>query len=273
MTIANDAATNRAILTASLAHQALDATINHAQGTVPLTALQQQKIVDFELDLATAQIKDNDTGSLTAHGALGGPENIFDLPFYIGINDNVADPHGPFNAVSMHVFDAWTSVNDDDRASVARGQALFNAKPIVISGVKGLNNNPYFGSPVSFTGTCTTCHNTPNVGNHSLAIALDIGLTDGSRRTPDMPLYTLRNKATFETVTTTDPGLALSTGKWNDIGRFKGPVLRGLAARAPYFHNGFAKRLEDVVDFYQQRFGVVFTHREKTDLVAFLRSL
>ena len=31
---------------------------------------------------------------------------------------------------------------------------------------------------------------------------------------------------------------------------FKGPVLRAVAARAPYFHNGLAATLEDAVDFY-----------------------
>ena len=40
------------------------------------------------------------------------------------------------------------------------------------------------------------------------------------------------------------------TGKWADIGRFKGPILRALAARAPYFHNGSAATLEEVVEFY-----------------------
>ena len=44
------------------------------------------------------------------------------------------------------------------------------------------------------------------------------------------------------------------TGKWADIGKFKGPVLRALAARAPYFHNGSAVTLEDVVEFYDKRF-------------------
>ena len=92
-------------------------------------------------------------------------------------------------------------------------------------------------------GTCTTCHDTPNSGNHSVAAPLDIGIADASRRTVDMPLYTLRNKTTGATIQTTDPGRALITGKWKDIGRFKGPVLRGLAARAPYFHNGSAKDL------------------------------
>jgi cytochrome c peroxidase len=74
-------------------------------------------------------------------------------------------------------------------------------------------------------------------------------------------------------VQTTDPGRALITGKWKDIGRFKGPVLRALAARPPYFHNGMAADLEAVVDFYNTRFDIGFTEREKRDLVAFLRTL
>jgi len=75
------------------------------------------------------------------------------------------------------------------------------------------------------------------------------------------------------TYTVTDLGRATITGKCADIGKFKGPILRGLAARAPYFHNGSAARLEDVVEFYDQRFGVNFTDQEKTDLVNFLKTL
>ena len=102
---------------------------------------------------------------------------------------------------------------------------------------------------------------------------LNIGVADASRRTPDMPLYTLRNKATNETVQTTDPGRALLTGKWKDIGRFKGPTLRSLASRPPYFHDGSAKNLKAVVDFYNERFAIGLTDREKADLAAFLASL
>jgi len=36
---------------------------------------------------------------------------------------------------------------------------------------------------------------------------------------------------------------------------------------------GSAATLLDVVDFYDQRFGIGFTDREKCDLVAFLRTL
>src|SRR4051812_3228255 len=112
-----------------------------------------------------------------------------------------------------------------------------------------------------------------NVGNHSVNAPLNLGLTEPERRTPDMPLYTLRNLLTGQSKQTTDPGRAMITGKWKDIGRFKGPVLRGLASRAPYFHNGFGATLLDVVNFYDTRFGMALTAGEKADLVAFLQAL
>ena len=119
-------------------------------------------------------------------------------------------------------------------------------------GVAGLNNQTFSNGvtvPDPFTGTCTTCHDSPNAGDHSVKAPLNIGLTDASRRTSDLPLYTLRRISTGETVQTTDPGRAMVTGKWADVGQFKGPVLRALAARAPYFHNGSAATLEEVVRF------------------------
>ena len=88
-----------------------------------------------------------------------------------------------------------------------------------------------------------------------------------------MPLYTLRNNGTGQTVQTTDPGRAMITGKWADIGKFKGPILRGVAARPPYFHNGSAATLADVVDFYDTRFNIHMTGQQKRDMVAFLSAL
>ena len=190
----------------------------------------------------------------------------------------------PFTPTAMTMYDAWGSAAPDvsighaqlrdrvasARKAVTRGQALFNSKPIQIRDVKGLNDA--LGVP-TIAGTCTTCHNSPNIGNHSVPLPLDIGLADASRRTPDMPLYTLRHKTTGETIQTTDPGRALISGKWSDIGRFKGPILRALATRAPYFHNGSAKDLREAVDFYDTRFGMGLSVDEKNDLVAFLRTL
>jgi cytochrome c peroxidase len=265
-----------------LTDQSNSATVGHAKAAQPLTQAQREAIVQFEMGLFTAQVFDSRALFLGAHGAGGGPRHLTTQSPYFGINDVVAGDYktkAPFNPVVFTLYDAWmnpTTARDDDgsaiqaRLSVARGQALFNTRLINITGVKGLNDD--LSVPV-LQGSCTTCHDSPNAGNHSIPAPLDIGLTDASRRTPDMPLYQLRNKTTGEVIATTDPGRALITGKWKDIGRFKGPILRGLATRAPYFHNGFAADLDAVVDFYNQRFNIGLNAQERADLVAFLRTL
>ncbi len=269
-----------------LAHQSNTATTVHAQASLSLTPAEEQAIVSFETGLYTAQARDDGAGSLHADGAYGGPRYLSQQPFFIGINDPVGlNPTGAaFDPNAFALFGAWANGRkgqDHDaaagaRASIARGEVLFNSKPIVITGVAGLNNFTFANGvtvPDPFTGNCTTCHDAPNVGDHSVKAPLNIGLTDVSRRTPDLPLYTLRRLSTGETKTTTDPGRAMATGKWADIGKFKGPILRGLAARAPYFHNGSAASIEDAIDFYVTRFNLDLTAQEKADLAAFLRAL
>jgi cytochrome c peroxidase len=213
-------------------------------------------------------------GVLNARAGAGGPMILSRQPFHIGIND-VLSPG--FNPRAFTLFDAWHDLPGsgrdrytEAREAVARGQAIFNTRAFTIANVRGLNDA--LGVP-ALSGTCTTCHDTPNVGNHSTSLPLDLGLTTPAMRTPDMPLYTFRHKTTGEVVKTTDPGRALITGKWQHMSLFKGPILRGLAARAPYFHNGFATTLADVVEFYDRRFDIGLGPREKADLVAFLRAL
>ena len=260
-----------------LSDQANDATLGHAQGTQPLTTAQRNSIVAFELGLFTAQTFDADAKNLSAAQADGGAASLSTKPFSFGINDVVSGDYvsgAPFTPVVFHTYDAWTNRpgggTEAARRAVARGQALFNTKPIAIKNVKGINDD--LGLPV-LNGTCTTCHDTPEAGDHSIPMPLDIGLTDASRRTPDMPLYTLRRISTSETIQTTDPGRALITGKWKDIARFKGPILRALAGRAPYFHNGSAADLASAVAFYDTRFAIGFAAQERSDLVAFLQTL
>jgi hypothetical protein len=182
-------------------------------------------------------------------------------------------PRVPFVSVRDPRPDPATAAaarSADARRAIARGQEIFNTRPIPIAGVNGLND--VLRVPV-LQGTCTTCHDTPNAGNHSTSLPLDLGLTTEARRTPDLPLYTFRNRTTAEIVRTTDPGRALVTGKWKDMSLFKGPILRALAARPPYFHNGSAATLEDVIDFYNLRFGLMLTTQDRSDLAAFLRAL
>ena len=49
--------------------------------------------------------------------------------------------------------------------------------------------------------------------------------------------------------------------------------LRGLAARAPYFHDGQAKTVKDVIQYHDARFNIGLSHKETKDLEAFLNAL
>ncbi len=263
--------------------QVVTAVTGHAQGAPPAPA-QVHAIVDFELGLFAAQAVDRAAGSLADGGARSGPAALVDEPFCLGINDPLdmrpAMPgacgasSGGLNPFVFRLFRQWMTSGSAERQAIARGEAIFNTRRFVIDDVPGLNGG--LGDPVHRpldNGTCSVCHDTPNAGNHSVPMAHNLGAADAARRRPDLPLYTLRRRATGEILRTTDPGRAMVTGRWDDIGKFKGPVLRALAARPPYFHDGSAATLMDVIAFYDARFQARFTAREKADLLAFLRAL
>jgi cytochrome c peroxidase len=310
-------------LQADLTHQAQSAITIHFQADRTPTTEQLTDIVDFELGLSTAQTWDRSAGMLDLGGAAGGPQNLANQIYHPGINDVLgADPTGaPFNSSGMSMFAAWSSADYssdvesgggpavalDDRSpagpferaaarrDIAAGETLFNTFPITISGVRGLNDNAALGKPASFTGNCTTCHDTPNVGDHSLPLPLDIGLGHSVQPgfendpniaaglaeldEPNLPVFLVSGcPSPFGagqpvSFYTTDPGKGLITGLCSDLNRVKGPILRGLAARAPYFHNGAAASLLQAVNFYNQRFSMNLTDEQKRQLVAFLNSL
>jgi cytochrome c peroxidase len=268
----------------NLEHQVLSAVSGHAQGTKDPTPQQVQEIVDFETQLFTAQVRDRNAGELDIRGAQGGAKNLSQTDFFLGINDPLGqNPSG--KAFSPEIFDLFQRWSNDRehgayersaaRQAIARGEQIFNSQPIAITGVAGLNDVPLQDGAIHplINGFCGTCHDTPNVGHHSVPAPLNIGVTDASRRTADMPLITLMNTATGQTIQTTDPGRAMVTGKWSDVGKFKGPILRALPTRAPYFHNGMAASLDEVVDFYNTRFSLNLNANQKNDLVAFLKTL
>lgn len=269
---------------AGLLNQANDAVRGHAQASADLGQAQRQAIVSFESALATAQIRDTVAGALDAAGVRGGPATLLAQPFQFGMNDVVSGDyatHQPFNPVAMTLYSAWLPVGNTPpktpldaqtaaRQSIARGERLFDTRPFVISGVAGFNDEL---GQTAVIGTCTSCHDTPQVGNASVPRLMNTGVSDAQLRTPDLPLYTLRNLTTGATVQTTDPGYALTTGKWKDIGRMKVPSLRGLESRSPYFHNGFTGDLTKALQFYDRRFHIGLTPQEVSDLAAFLRAL
>lgn len=290
------AATLLTNLRANLVNQARGATLGHAEAAASPTDAQLAAIADFQLALFTAQATDHAAGVLNAQGAGGGPRALADQTYFPGINDPLGDnPTGaPFDPEAFTIFAAWRDLAsgsngryDAARAAVARGQDIFNTHPLTITGVKGLNDDL---GVAAINGTCTTCHDSPNVGNHSRPVPLDIGTgharayeTDArvaaalaQLSVPDLPVF--RATCTAGPLAgsvgyTTDPARALLTGRCADIDRGKGPILRGLAARAPYFHNGAAASLAEVVNFYNARFAMGLTDQERADLVAFLKAL
>jgi cytochrome c peroxidase len=139
-----------------------------------------------------------------------------------------------------------------------------------ITAVNGFND--VLNQP-AVRGSCSSCHDTPNIGGASVPHMMNTGLAAGALRTADLPLYTFRNSSTGQSQQSSDPGYALQTGKWQDIGKFKVPGLRGLAARPPYFHNGSAPNLAAVVAFYNRRFAMGLSPQEATDLTNFLQAL
>jgi len=102
---------------------------------------------------------------------------------------------------------------------------------------------------------------------------MDIGTGDGSRRWKVLPLFTVRNRVSGETRAMADLGFAMFSGHWADLGKFRVPTLRSLAARAPYSYDGSAAKIEDAVAYHAERFGIELSSAQQKDLVAFLESL
>lgn len=286
-------ATLSANLDSDLSTQALNAIATHEQGSAAPTPAQVSELVAFEEQLFTAEATDAQAGPLTGSGATGGAAALAAQKYYPGINDAFGqDPTGAkFNPVVFTLFQAWEGSANPAQASIARGEDIFNTAPLEITDVHGLNDNPALGSPAVIVGTCGTCHDTPNVGTHSLPLAMDIGIshviaseTDANiigglqaLAIPTLPVYQISGcidaGGNAVVYVTTDPGVALTTGQCADVNRIKVPGLRGLAARGPYFHNGSAANLGQVVQFYSTRFQMNLNPQQILDLQNFLAAL
>lgn len=232
---------------AGLVNQATRNVTGGQQGQ-PAPAAVIDDIVAFEESLSTTQVIVPGVGRLDQCGAQGNPALLAAQQKSSG---------------RWNLFDAWIGLvpgscsdaeGDARRAQIARGQELFNAQN---AGGR----------------SCRGCHNSVNDGTNISNTLFDIQTASAEARTPDLPLYTVRNRTTGETRQLSDMGRGNVTGLWNDLGRFKAPTLRALAARAPYFHNGIAETLEDVVVHYEEHLGFIFTDGERADLVAFLGAL
>jgi cytochrome c peroxidase len=200
------------------------------------------------------------------------------------------------NIAGYDIFEEWGELRNHSghnagRAAVARGEKLFNTAtlhvPQELQGQLGTTTN------------CTGCHATRNIGNNPdpsffARVGTDsLAIIDGLLADPTLSSATLADLAALRarvallpqyqltktsgscaitTVVTTDPGHAMVSGDICDVGKFKPPVLRGLAARSPYFHAGAAENIQMLIHFYNARFNIGLTEDQVNDLGAFLEA-
>ena len=69
----------------------------------------------------------------------------------------------------------------DHLRSINRGEQIFNGTQINITGVTALND---VLNQATIHGFCGTCHDTPNVGNHSVKAPLNIGIANAGANSP-----------------------------------------------------------------------------------------
>ncbi|MDF3020689.1 MAG: hypothetical protein K0Q92_1992 [Steroidobacteraceae bacterium] len=226
----------------TLKTQAVEAAVTHLQFDGPLDDERLRQITDFEKQLYAAQM----------------------------------------------TVDAAADARNRARESIARGHDVFMFRTFWIRDAMHLNTVG-LGNPTK--RTCATCHGMHMMGMDVANGWMDIGTTNlphareeplnpWNARKPELPLFKVTCKSSVpphpflgRVIYTQDPGRALISGKCNDVGTIVMQQLRGLSARAPYFSNGAAESLREMIDFYDRRFDIGFTEREREDLVNFLSAL
>ncbi|HWE29468.1 MAG TPA: hypothetical protein VHB97_15770 [Polyangia bacterium] len=161
-----------------------------------------------------------------------------------------------------------------------------------------------------FVQSCMGCHNMPNVfgnldhqegpgPNYAPVIghAMDIGVAERNKLGLDVRFYDNTTGA-YSTIVlplaredgaiinwpvTDDVGTAATTGRFEDLHRFKVPQLRMVSQLAPYFHDNSAATLEEAVDYFNsddynespdgRAHPIHLSASERADLLAFLRVL
>jgi cytochrome c peroxidase len=262
---------------ATLAIQAEGAYRDHLEGTGQLRPDQWKPILAFESQVYAAQVFDNGAKDLIepdGPGALG-PLNLF------------LEAAGVLNSPTKPVFlsfERWKT-ESEFRQSVARGNDIFLNRTFWVRDVAHINSIG-LGNPAK--RSCAVCHNAVMSGMDRAPGWVDLGTTNYPTWTEpktwnepgELPVFKLTCRADARPhpylgriIYTRDPGRALITGKCADIGAITMGQFRGLAARAPYFANGSAKNLMELVDYYDRRFDMRLTTQEKEDLVNFLRVL
>jgi hypothetical protein len=277
---------------ATLAVQAEDAAKNHLQIAGKLSPAQIERITEFERQVYMAQVATTGAGSLVEPDGppAFGPRNLAAGDAGV-LGNNTTRYVFPLGGKWLHLAPA----NDDAentrnaaRESIARGHDVFMFRTFWIKDSMHLNSVG-LGNPVK--RTCATCHgmhmtgmDTANgwmdIGTTNLPWASEVPLNPWTEARPQMPLFRVTcnpgvraHPFLGRVIYTQDPGRALISGLCNDVGTIVMEQFRGLSARAPYFSNGSAATLRELVDFYDRRYNIGYSEQEKYDLVNFLGAL
>lgn len=269
--------------------QMRDAAATHLEFKGRLTAGQMSQIEDFERRVYAAQV------SLVQAGSLVEPDG----PPAFGPRNLARGEAGVLgNNTTRFVFpmgDAWKVAKPSEtpeqrakREAILRGQDIFMFRTFWIKDSMHLNTVG-LGNPTK--RTCATCHGMHMTGMDAANGWMDLGTTNlpWAKEVPvnpwtdkkaEMPLFKVTCKAGVpahpylgRVIYTQDPGRALISGKCNDVGTIVMQQFRALASRAPYFSNGSAASIRELIDFYDRRYNIQFTEQERLDLEIFLASL
>mgnify|MGYP001172876560 FL=1 len=276
----------------TLATQAIEAAITHMQFNGRLDDARLRRIVEFERQIYVAQTVHSGAGDLDEPN---GPPGLGVLNVAAGREGLLGNNTTNF---VIPMGEAWKDLPPADdpeverrnrmRESIRRGHDIFMFRTFWIRDSMHLNTVG-LGNPAK--RTCATCHGMHMMGMDIANGWMDIGTTNlpwareerldpWNDRKPQLPLFKITCKEGVpphpflgRVFYTQDPGRALISGKCNDVGTIVMQQFRGLAARAPYFSNGSAATLREVVDFYDRRYNIGFTDQEREDLVNFLSAL
>lgn len=103
-------------------------------------------------------------------------------------------------------------------------------------------------------GNCAACHPSQPADQQQPVLFTDFTYDNlGVPANPDNPFYTQPTAFNPKGANFIDLGLAKTTGRAVDRGKFKVSTLRNIAVTPPYMHNGVFKTLREVVDFYNTR--------------------
>lgn len=181
-----------------------------------------------------------------------------------------------------------------------------------------VTNYQQFRGKWVFIRDCMGCHNTPNVFNnisnvqgggldpdrtplaptHAPNVGRGFNIGVSERNAHGLRFTAADGEGGFESITleladedgtprshtvTFDIGMAATTARTADIGRFKVPQLRNISSLGPYFHDNSADTLEDVITYFNsahynnsldgKRFPIHQSAEERADLLAFLNVL